>query len=51
MCWQNREKNHKMLYEDVDENDNEEIIEDKNNSENDVKDNDEKTRIWSWCWF
>jgi hypothetical protein len=34
-----------MLYEDVDENDNEEIIEDKNNSENDVKDNDEKTRI------
>jgi (2Fe-2S) ferredoxin len=34
-----------MLYKNVDENDSEKIIESENSSENDVEDNDEKTRI------
>ncbi len=51
MCWRNHEENHKILYESVDESDSEEIIENEDNSENDVEDNNEKTRIWFWCWF
>ncbi len=45
MCWRNHEKNHKILFENVDANDSEEIIEDENNNENDVENNREETRI------
>ncbi len=51
MCWRSREENHKMLYKSIDKNDSEKIIENEDNNENDVEDNNEKARIWFWCWF
>jgi hypothetical protein len=48
MCWRNHEKNHKILFKNVDANDNEKIIENENNNENDVENNNERTRIWFW---
>jgi hypothetical protein len=55
MCWRDHEKNHRILFESVDANNSEEIIESESNNEKDVEDNSERTRIWFWwfwwCWF